>query len=110
STAPEPPPPPRPRRRRRPPSPPRRRLRRRRLRRSRPRRRKPRPKSRPRRRAGSRGIMKQIKVLVIGQGFMGGIAHPRGILEANQQLRPQGVEFVMDCVAGRNADKLAGTQ
>ena len=26
--------------------------------------------------------MKQIKVLMIGQGFMGGIAHPRGILEA----------------------------
>jgi predicted dehydrogenase len=54
--------------------------------------------------------MKQIKVLVIGQGFMGGIAHPRGILEANQQLRPRGIEFVMDCVAGRNADKLAVTQ
>jgi predicted dehydrogenase len=54
--------------------------------------------------------MKQIKVLTIGQGFMGGIAHPRGILEANQQLRPRGVEFVMDCVAGRNADKLATTQ
>jgi predicted dehydrogenase len=54
--------------------------------------------------------MKQIKVLTIGQGFMGGIAHPRGILEANQQLRPRGVEFVMDCVAGRNADKLAVTQ
>jgi predicted dehydrogenase len=54
--------------------------------------------------------MKQIKVLMIGQGFMGGIAHPRGILEANQQLRPQGLEFVMDCVAGRNADKLAVTQ
>ena len=54
--------------------------------------------------------MKQIKVLVIGQGFMGGIAHPRGILEANQQLRLRGIEFVMDCVAGRNADKLAVTQ
>ena len=54
--------------------------------------------------------MKQIKVLVIGQGFMGGIAHPRGILEANQQLRPQGIEFVMDCVAGRNEEKLAVTQ
>ena len=54
--------------------------------------------------------MKQIKVLMIGQGFMGGIAHPRGILEANQQLRPRGLEFVMDCVAGRNADKLAATQ
>jgi predicted dehydrogenase len=54
--------------------------------------------------------MKQIKVLMIGQGFMGGIAHPRGILEANQQLRPKGVEFVLDCVAGRNADKLAVTQ
>jgi predicted dehydrogenase len=54
--------------------------------------------------------MKQIKVLTIGQGFMGGIAHPRGILEANQQLRPRGVEFVMDCVAGRNADKLAVTK
>jgi predicted dehydrogenase len=54
--------------------------------------------------------MKQIKVLTIGQGFMGGIAHPRAILEANQQLRPRGLEFVMDCVAGRNADKLAVTQ
>jgi predicted dehydrogenase len=54
--------------------------------------------------------MKQVKVLVIGQGFMGGIAHPRAILEANQQLRPRGLEFVMDCVAGRNADKLAVTQ
>ena len=54
--------------------------------------------------------MKQIKVLMIGQGFMGGIAHPRGILEANQQLRPKGVEFVMECVAGRNEDKLAVTQ
>jgi predicted dehydrogenase len=41
---------------------------------------------------------------------MGGIAHPRGILEANQQLRPRGIEFVMDCVAGRNAEKLASTQ
>jgi predicted dehydrogenase len=54
--------------------------------------------------------MKKINVLVIGQGFMGGIAHPHAILEANQQLRPRGLEFVMDCVAGRNADKLAVTQ
>jgi predicted dehydrogenase len=54
--------------------------------------------------------MKQIKVLMIGQGFMGGIAHPRGILEANQQLRPRGLEFVMECVAGRNSEKLAATQ
>jgi predicted dehydrogenase len=54
--------------------------------------------------------MKQIKVLVIGQGFMGGIAHSRGILEANYQLRPQGLEFVLECVAGRDADKLAATQ
>ncbi len=54
--------------------------------------------------------MKQIKVLMIGQGFMGGITHPRGILEANYQLRPLGLEFVLDCVAGRNADKLAQTQ
>jgi predicted dehydrogenase len=54
--------------------------------------------------------MKQIKTLMIGQGFMGGIAHPRGILEANLQLRPRGVEFVLDCVAGRDADKLAQTQ
>ena len=54
--------------------------------------------------------MKKIKVLMIGQGFMGGIAHPRAILEANQQLRPKGLEFVMECVAGRNADKLAVTQ
>jgi predicted dehydrogenase len=43
--------------------------------------------------------MKQVKVLMIGQGFMGGIAHPRGILEANQQLRPRGIELVLDCVA-----------
>src|SRR6185295_13607716 len=54
--------------------------------------------------------MKQIKVLMIGQGFMGGITHPRGILEANYQLRPKGVEFVLDCVAGTNPDKLAVTQ
>ena len=54
--------------------------------------------------------MKQIKTLVIGQGFMGGIAHSRGILEANLQLRPKGIEFVLDCVAGTNAEKLAGTQ
>ncbi len=54
--------------------------------------------------------MKKINVLVIGQGFMGGIAHPRAILEANLQLRPRGLEFVMDCVAGRNAQKLAVTQ
>ncbi|HVP19888.1 MAG TPA: Gfo/Idh/MocA family oxidoreductase [Spirochaetia bacterium] len=54
--------------------------------------------------------MKKINVFVIGQGFMGGIAHPRAILEANQQLRPRGLEFVMDCVAGRDADKLAVTQ
>jgi predicted dehydrogenase len=54
--------------------------------------------------------MKQIKTLVIGQGFMGGIAHPRGILEANLQLRPKGIEFVLDCVAGTNAEKLAVTQ
>ena len=54
--------------------------------------------------------MKKINVLVIGQGFMGGIAHPRAILEANLQLRPRGLEFVMDCVAGRNAEKLAVTQ
>ena len=54
--------------------------------------------------------MKQIKVLMIGQGFMGGIAHPRAILEANLQLRPRGIELVLDCVAGRNAEKLATTQ
>lgn len=54
--------------------------------------------------------MKQIKVLMIGQGFMGGITHPRGILEANYQLRPQGIEFVLDCVAARDEMKLAGTQ
>jgi predicted dehydrogenase len=54
--------------------------------------------------------VKQIKVLVIGRGFMGGIAHPRGILEANLQLRPLGLEFVLDCVAGRNAENLAKTQ
>ncbi|HVO40391.1 MAG TPA: Gfo/Idh/MocA family oxidoreductase [Spirochaetia bacterium] len=54
--------------------------------------------------------MKKINVLVIGQGFMGGIAHPRAILEANLQLRPLGLEFVMDCVAGRDAGRLAVTQ
>jgi predicted dehydrogenase len=54
--------------------------------------------------------MKKIKVLMIGQGFMGGIAHPRGILEANQKLRPEGLEFVMECIAGRDAEKLAVTQ
>jgi predicted dehydrogenase len=54
--------------------------------------------------------MKQIKTLVIGRGFMGGNAHSRGILEANYQLRPKGLEFVLDCVAGRDAGKLAETQ
>ncbi len=54
--------------------------------------------------------MKQVKVLVIGQGFMGGIAHSRGILEANYQLRPRGIELALDCVAGTNAEKLAVTQ
>jgi len=54
--------------------------------------------------------MKKIKVLLIGQGFMGGIAHPRAILEANLRLRPLGLEYVMDCVAGRNQEKLAVTQ
>lgn len=54
--------------------------------------------------------MKQVKVLMIGQGFMGGITHPRGILEANYQLRPQGFEFVLDCVAGTKPDALAVSQ
>jgi len=54
--------------------------------------------------------MKKINVLLIGQGFMGGTAHPRAILEANLQLRPRGLEFVMDCVAGRDAARLAVTQ
>lgn len=54
--------------------------------------------------------MKRIKVLVIGHGFMGGIAHPRAILEANLQLRPRGLEFILDCVAGRDTEKLAMTQ
>lgn len=54
--------------------------------------------------------MKQIKVLTIGQGFMGGNAHARGMLEANLQLRSQGLEFVLDCVAATNAGKLAQTQ
>jgi predicted dehydrogenase len=54
--------------------------------------------------------MKKINVLVIGHGFMGGVAHPRAILEANLQLRPRGLEFVMDCVAGRDAARLALTQ
>ncbi len=54
--------------------------------------------------------MKRVKVLVIGQGFMGGIAHPRAMLEANIQLRPRGIEFVLDCVAGRNLERLATTQ
>jgi predicted dehydrogenase len=53
--------------------------------------------------------MKRIKVLTIGQRFMGGIAHSRAILEANQQLRPRGLELVLDCVAARNADKLNTT-
>jgi len=54
--------------------------------------------------------MKKVKVLIIGQGFMGGIAHPRAILEANQQLRPRGVELVLSCIAGRDAKRLAETQ
>ena len=54
--------------------------------------------------------MKKVKVLVIGQGFMGGIAHPRAILEANQQLRPRGIELLLSCIAGRDAQRLAETQ
>jgi len=54
--------------------------------------------------------MKKVKVLIIGQGFMGGIAHPRAILEANQQLRPRGIELVLSCIAGRDAKRLAETQ
>lgn len=53
--------------------------------------------------------MKKVKVLIIGQGFMGGIAHPRAILEANQQLRPRGIELVLSCIAGRDAQRLAET-
>lgn len=54
--------------------------------------------------------MKKVKVLIIGQGFMGGIAHPRAILEANQQLRPRGIELVLSCIAGRDAQRLAETR
>ena len=54
--------------------------------------------------------MKKVKVLIIGQGFMGGIAHPRAILEANQQLRPRGIELVLSGLAGRDAKRLADTQ
>ncbi|HEY5907170.1 MAG TPA: Gfo/Idh/MocA family oxidoreductase [Vicinamibacteria bacterium] len=54
--------------------------------------------------------MKKAKVLIIGQGFMGGIAHPRAILEANQQLRPRGIELVLSGIAGRDAQRLAETQ
>ena len=54
--------------------------------------------------------MKQIKVLNIGHGFMGGKAHSHAILEANQRLRGHGVEFVLDCLAGRNEKTLAETQ
>ena len=54
--------------------------------------------------------MKKVKVLIIGQGFMGGIAHPRAILEANQQLRPRGIELVLSGIAGRDAKRLAETQ
>ena len=54
--------------------------------------------------------MKKVRVLIIGQGFMGGIAHPRAILEANQQLRPRGVELLLSCIAGRDAKRLAETQ
>ena len=54
--------------------------------------------------------MKKVKVLIIGQGFMGGIAHPRAILEANQQLRPRGIELLLSCIAGRDAQRLAETQ
>ena len=35
---------------------------------------------------------------------------PWAILEANIRAQAAGLEFVMDCVAGRNADKLAVTQ
>ena len=54
--------------------------------------------------------MKKVKVLIIGQGFMGGVAHPRAILEANQQLRPRGIELVLSAIAGRDAKRLAETQ
>jgi len=54
--------------------------------------------------------MKQIKILNIGHGFMGGKAHSHAILEANQRLRGHGVEFVLDCLAGRNEKTLAETQ
>src|SRR5947207_1162964 len=54
--------------------------------------------------------VKKVKVLIIGQGFMGGIAHPRAILEANQQLRARGIELVLSCIAGRDAQRLAETQ
>jgi predicted dehydrogenase len=54
--------------------------------------------------------MKKVKVLIIGQGFMGGIAHPRAILEANQQLRPRGIELVLSVIAGRDAKRLPETQ
>ena len=54
--------------------------------------------------------MKKVKVLIIGQGFMGGIAHPRAILEANQQLRPRGIELLLSCIAGRDAQRLAETR
>ena len=54
--------------------------------------------------------MKKVKVLIIGQGFMGGIAHPRAILEANQQLRTRGIELVLSGIAGRDAKRLAETQ
>ena len=54
--------------------------------------------------------MKKVKVLIIGQGFMGGIAHPRAILEANQQLRPRGIELLLSGIAGRDAQRLGETQ
>jgi predicted dehydrogenase len=40
---------------------------------------------------------------------MGTIVHPRAILEANLQLRPMGLEFVLECAAGRDPQRLAQT-
>ena len=54
--------------------------------------------------------MKSLNLLVIGQGFMGGIAHPNAILQANTLLRDSGVEFVLQCISGTRDGALSATQ
>ena len=54
--------------------------------------------------------MKTFRIGVIGQGFMGGIAHPNAIDQANKPLRDSGGEFKFEMLAGRDAAALANNQ